>query len=71
MATTAVVSFDKFGRITIPKFLRDLLGAQRFVASVEKKNLKLEPIDWESQLGTVPQINMKKFWKQHETDWND
>lgn len=67
--TSAVVSIDSFGRIALPKFLRELLKTNKFLAVVEDSNVRLEPIlSWDEALGCAKKINLKKFEKQHEED---
>ena len=67
---SVTVKVDGFGRILLPKALRQLFKVKKFTVKVEKRALVLEPMEtWREAWGSVPEIDMKKFAKQHEEDW--
>jgi len=66
------LEMDSFGRILFPKALRDMFTSRKFIASVEKKNIVLRPVQTlREAVGSCPNIDMEKFLKERHEGWYD
>ncbi len=66
---TDVVKLDKFGKIFIPKEIRDKIGATEFEIIVEEDHLELIPVRNPIELfGTLKKIDRKKLDEIHGED---
>lgn len=63
------IFLDKFGRMVLPKRLREELGASAFSAEVKGRRLLLEPLlSLEELAGSVPELDRKKLLAEHEEE---
>jgi len=64
-----VVKIDKFGRIHLPKAVRQEAGAEVFVVRAKHKEIRLSAVPTlDEMFGSMPEIDMVKFRKQREED---
>lgn len=70
IAIPVVLTIDKFGRITLPKEIRQKLGSKELTAEVRGGKLLLAPApSWDDMTGTFPNLDMEDFKKQHDEWW--
>ena len=63
------LTIDKFGRVLLPKEIRGNFTSHKLVARKEKGGILLKPVpSWDEVFGSCPNIDMKKFAKQHEEE---
>lgn len=65
-----VLRIDKFGRITLPKKIRDQLNATDFEVNVKNRRLWLKPVpSWKDLKGAFPKLDMGAFMKERHEEW--
>ncbi len=66
---SVIVKMDRFGRVLLPKEVRNEVGADTFVVQTRPKEIRFKAIPTiEEAFGSMPWINMRKFKKQREED---
>ncbi len=64
-----VVTMDKFGRVLLPKKIRQEVKTHTFILQSTGKVITLKAVPkLEDCIGMFPEINMAAFKKQHEED---
>ncbi len=62
-----IVSFDAFGRLLIPSFVRKLFATRRFALEVKDEEIVLRPVKtWKELFGSLPGPGLNAFKKLHE-----
>jgi len=73
MANENISTIDGYGRVVVPKTIRDKLQTNDVVFIYDQKNkdVHLVPVrditHWKGRFKGI----LKKFQKEHEEDWND
>jgi len=69
MSASKVGTMNESGAIMLPKSLRNILKANKFIVNFENKEIRLKPVPaWREVFGSMKNINLEKFKKQHEED---
>ena len=65
------LEMDAFGRVLFPKAVRNLFNTRKFIAKVEKTAIVMTPLETlRESVGTCPDVDMKKFFKQRHEGWH-
>ncbi len=73
MSEKMFVELDKFGRVVIPKEIREEVNCDKFEVVYDRKNkdVHLFPVrdirEWKGKAKGI----LKDYLKEHEEDWND
>ncbi|MBI3588407.1 hypothetical protein HY995_02775 [Candidatus Micrarchaeota archaeon] len=61
------VSVDRFGRVLLPKKLRESFQTSSFIAEKRGEELLFKPVPtFKEMFGSMPKLDLKKFAKQHQ-----
>ncbi len=67
-----LLKMDKSGRIVIPGRIRKKFPAGLFTVDVDDERIELRPVrSLPSLFGTVPGIDMKRLYEEHEEEVRD
>ncbi len=70
MEMPLVLKVDNFGRITLPKNIRNAVNALEFEVLIENREIRLKPVpSWEEMKGAFPKLDMVSFKKEHDEEW--